>query len=116
MPRTKRQTPPPPPPRQPDPDYEPQPHIGGHDPWRELSPEHEEVLKRQREDYDAQHLEFCDLVAEVLGQGRGPELLDLLRKSARAHPRSSYEEVLRRDAKLEMVEHLEDQIEKSRER
>ena len=114
MPRTKRQTPPPQPPRPPDPDYEPQAHIGGENPWRELQPEHQEVLKRQLEDYEAQYLAVSDLVAEVMGQGRGPELLALLMKMVKAMPRETHDEILRRDAKMDMVEWMENEIEKSR--
>ena len=100
----------PPPPPQPDPDFEPQPLIGGHDPWRELQPEHDEVVRRQMELYANDRLEVAILITQCLGQGRGVELIELLTKMVKAMPRSTYEEVLRRDAKMDLIDWLSQEM------
>lgn len=94
----------------PDPDYEPQPFVGGHDPWRELQPEHEEVARRQVELYQNDRLEVAIMIQQTMGQGRGPELMELLTKMVKAMPRGGYEEILRRDAKMDLLDWLRQEM------
>ena len=93
-----------------DPDLEPQPYVGGHDPWRELQPEHDEIVRQQMEGYENERLEVAVLCVQVFAQGRGPELMGILKAMAKAMPRVSHDEIVRRDAKLDLLEWVEQEI------
>ena len=106
------------PPRQPprndfDPDTEPQPFIGGFNPWRELQPEHDLAREKQLELYEHQREEVAQLVASVFQSGRGPELLELFKKMVKASPRDTYEQVLRRDSKQDLLDWIDQEIERA---
>lgn len=100
-----------PPQQPPDFDFEPQPFLGGHDPWRELQPEHQVMVERQLELYNHDREEVAAVVAHVFTSGRGPEVLELLNKMLKATPRGTYEEVLRRDGKADLLDWIAWQIE-----
>ena len=95
-----------------DPDTEPQPYIGGFNPWRELSPEHDLAREKQLELYGHERDEISQLVASVFHSGRGPELLELMKKMAKAAPRETYDQVLRRDSKLDMLDWIDQEIQR----
>ena len=96
-----------------DPDTEPQAFIGGFNPWRELEPEHDLAREAQLELYEQQKEEVAQLVAAVFCSGRGPELLELLTKMAKAAPRDSYEQILRRDSKLDLIDWINQEIQRA---
>lgn len=96
-----------------DPDTEPQPFIGGDNPHRELQPEHELALQRQRELYENERMEIAQLVTSVFGSGRGPELLEVLKKSVKALPRHSYENIIHRDAKQDLLDWIDQEIDRA---
>ncbi len=87
-------------------DNEPQPFLEGREPWRELQPEYEDDRDRYMEAQRTHKRELAMMITRVMGAGDGPKLLDLMEKMIRAHPRGTYDEVLRRDGKQEIVDWL----------
>lgn len=96
-----------------DPDEEPQPYLGGFDPWRELQPEHDVARERQLELYQHEKEEVAQLVASVFRSGRGPELLELMKVMVKALPRHSYETIIHRDAKQDLLDWIDQEIKRA---
>lgn len=92
-------------------DGEPQPIIGGEDPWRGLSPEHQEDLDRELAQWDDAQLEVALLCVQVHASGSGPELLAIMRKMVKAMPRFTHDDIVRRDAKSDLLDWIDEQIE-----
>ena len=100
-----------PPPQSLPSDAEPSPFLGGEDPWRTLQPEHEEDLKAELDKWENERLEVAVLCVQVHATGQGPELLSIMRKMVKAMPRATRDQIVRRDAKADLLDWIEEQIE-----
>ncbi len=108
------------PPRQPRSQPEPTPTYGQDEPspdflseddgWRSLQPEYERDVDRFMEERYQEKLDVAMVVARVMTSGDGPELLELLEVMCRAHARNTYEDIVRRDGKQELVDWIRQMI------